>query len=126
MSSVTSAQGGGGGGDAVGGGADAERAPALRVFRWTGANSYFMHCSDDAIAMGGGGGAFGLCVEDAFARGSTGACATYGNGPLCAAGTFEVLNFECFGFTAAASDAELARETAARGRRARARAAAGR
>ena len=49
-----------------------------------------MHCAEDSIAMGGGGGAFGLYVEDDFSRGSTGTCGTFGNCPLCPSTEFEV------------------------------------
>ena len=49
--------------------------------------------------MGGGGGGFGLFLDDAFSRGSTADSETYGNPPLCATPEFDVLNVECWGFT---------------------------
>lgn len=58
----------------------------IDVYKWTGANGYnqLICVNSGRIAMGGGGdsGAFGLCIEDYFSRGSSGACDTYGNPPL--------------------------------------------
>lgn len=48
----------------------------------------------------GGGGAFGLIVNESFSHGTTGRCSTFGNEPLVPdlGGTFEVMNFEVYGF----------------------------
>ncbi|KAH8049312.1 hypothetical protein JL720_15619 [Aureococcus anophagefferens] len=63
------------------------------------ANNYFMMCSESSIAMGGGGGSFGFFLDDDFSRGSSGPSETYGNPPLAASSEFDVVNFECWGFT---------------------------
>ena len=70
------------------------------IYKWKGTNSYFQMCdvSSDRIALGGGSGSFGLCVEDSFRYGSTGYCDTFGNPSLCRGGNFEVLDLEVFGF----------------------------
>ena len=65
-------------------------------------------------------------IQDGFLRGSTGTCDTYKNCPLCASGEFDVLNFECWGFTTATNDAELMRETAGKAAGARSREGRGR
>ncbi|KAH8070287.1 hypothetical protein JL720_11848 [Aureococcus anophagefferens] len=46
--------------------------PRVSCFPWTGANNYFMMCSESSIAMGGGGGSFGFFLDDDFSRGSSG------------------------------------------------------
>jgi len=51
--------------------------PALHVHRWTGANAHFQLANSDSIAMGGGG-RFGLWLDESFENGSSGACETYG------------------------------------------------
>mmetsp|Transcript_7747 Transcript_7747/g.8857 ORF Transcript_7747/g.8857 Transcript_7747/m.8857 type:complete len:363 (+) Transcript_7747:77-1165(+) len=74
-----------------------------RVYNWTGVNRYiqFVDYKSKMLAFGGGGnvGAFGLCVADDFQKGSSGACATFGNEPLCSRGeSFDIVDVECYGF----------------------------
>ena len=73
-----------------------------RVFNWSGINRYiqFVDLKHKMLALGGGGaeGAFGLCVESDFQRGSTGPCATFQNEPLCSEENFEIVDVECYGF----------------------------
>lgn len=82
------------------GGGDAQStcSVTVRTFQWTGMNQLFMMSTDDYIAMGGGGGDFGLLLEEDFVRGTTGMCETYQNAPLCSQDSFEVDNFELWGF----------------------------
>lgn len=70
----------------------------VAVHEWTGKNAYCQLCdaSRGRLAMGGGG-AFGLLLQDGFSKGSTGSCVTFGNPPLGDA-VFDVLNFEVYGF----------------------------
>jgi len=74
----------------------------VEVFKWSGENRYIQVCDAHSkmLAFGGGGkdGEFGLCVENDFSTGSTGACDTFRNRPLCSEDRFEVLNVECWGF----------------------------
>lgn len=71
----------------------------FQIYRWRGVNDYSQMCRQGCIGMGGGGGSFGLCVQDDFTKGSSGACETYGNsGPLTSSQCFDVLNFEVYGF----------------------------
>jgi hypothetical protein len=74
----------------------------VKVYKWSGCNRYIQVCDihSKLLAFGGGGkdGEFGLCVEDDFRMGSTGACETFANEPLCKQDRFEILNVECWGF----------------------------
>lgn len=74
----------------------------VKCYHWTGANRYIQLCDakHKMLAFGGGGddGSFGLCVEQDFQFGSTGACATFENEPLCDQETFEIVDLEIFGF----------------------------
>lgn len=77
-----------------------EHADPVRIYRWQGANDYSQVCRQGCIGMGGGGGCFGLFLQDDFTKGSSGACETYGNpGPLTSAECFDILNFEVYGFS---------------------------
>lgn len=79
----------------------------LHVYKWTGNNNYCQVCDvDDGQLAMGGGGAFGLIVEENFSKGSTGRCSTFDNPALIpasmrrkAGGTFDVLNMEVYGFS---------------------------
>ncbi|GMI25614.1 hypothetical protein TrCOL_g9441 [Triparma columacea] len=91
-------RGGGGGRRREGGGGE-----EVTVHRWTGDNTLFqlLDHSLSRIALGGGGeeGNFGLCIDDDFARGTTGPCETYGNREgLCEGGVFEIIGVEVYGF----------------------------
>jgi hypothetical protein len=74
----------------------------LNVYRWSGKNRYIQLCdsSSKMLAFGGGGsdGAFGLCVQEDFQSGSTGACDTFDNAPLCDQETFEIVDVEFWEF----------------------------
>jgi hypothetical protein len=74
----------------------------LHIYKWTGSNTYSQVCDvDDGQLAMGGGGAFGLIIEDNFSRGTTGRCSTFGNPPLVPTprGIFEIVDFEVYGFT---------------------------
>jgi hypothetical protein len=73
----------------------------LSFYPWTGVNNYCQICDVDRgkIAMGGGEGDFGLIIDDAFQRGSTGRCSTFNNPALVPSigGSFDILEFEVYG-----------------------------
>jgi len=71
----------------------------LKVYKWSGSNTYCQYCDvqKGKIAMGGGG-SFGLTVGEWFSRGSTGRCNTFDNPPLSTEETFDVWEFEIYGF----------------------------
>ena len=71
-----------------------------KVYKWTSANEYvqFLDVSSKMVALGGGGGSFGLCIEQDFQKGSTDKCATFDNEPLCSEPSFDIVDVECYGF----------------------------
>jgi hypothetical protein len=79
-------------------GPENEEKNKLHIFKWTGSNTYSQYVDDGQLAMGGGG-AFGLIIQDNFSRGSTCRCSTFGNPPLVPRGIFDIVNFEVYGFT---------------------------
>lgn len=75
-----------------------DREVKLRFYPWAAINSFTQMCTEEFVAMGGGGGDFGLLLEDDFGNGTTGSCDTFLNEPLCPSGQFEIATFEVFGF----------------------------
>jgi len=77
---------------------------SINVYRWTGKNRYIQVCdvSNKMLAFGGGGdkGAFGVCLQEDFQRGTTGHCDTFDNDPLCSNGerTFDIVDVEFWEF----------------------------
>ena len=67
----------------------------MSFYGWTGSNSHFQLAYHDSIAMGGGGH-FGLWLDEAFEYGSSGRCETYDNQPLASEGaeSFRVIRVE--------------------------------
>jgi len=76
----------------------------VTIHPWQGVNEYSILCSTldgGRLAMGGGGedASFGFCVQDHFTKGSSGACATFGNkGPLSSTEHFDIVDFEVYSF----------------------------
>uniref|UniRef100_A0A3P8XLP8 Nuclear receptor coactivator 7 n=1 Tax=Esox lucius TaxID=8010 RepID=A0A3P8XLP8_ESOLU len=56
--------------------------PEIKVYRWTGKNSYFVKGNIDSLQMGGGGGQIGLWLDADLYHGTTSSCATFHNQPL--------------------------------------------
>ena len=76
--------------------------PGFAVHRWTRSNNDFQLAHDNFMALGGGGGRFGLWLDGALEKGTTAHCETYGNPPLTAGGGegFRVVRVELYGFGA--------------------------
>lgn len=70
-------------------------APTLQVYPWARNNKYFQLGRPESLAVGGGG-AFALCLDDMFERGSSGACATFDSPCLASERDFEVTVFEAW------------------------------
>lgn len=70
----------------------------LQLYKATGANRYYLLCTNDAISFGGGGH-FAIHLEDTLLTGSSGACDTFGNNCLATSMDFSVSNVEVWGFT---------------------------
>ena len=69
-------------------------------YKWSGMNRYIQLCDhqNKMIAIGGGNGTFGLCIQQDFQYGSTGACTTFQNEALCPDEQFSILDVEIYGF----------------------------
>jgi hypothetical protein len=73
---------------------------SIVCYKWTGMNRYIQLCDprNRMLAIGGGNGSFGLCIQQDFQYGSTGTCTTFNNEPLCPDEQFSILNVEIYGF----------------------------
>ncbi|KAG5730069.1 hypothetical protein E4T56_gene1877 [Termitomyces sp. T112] len=71
----------------------------LQIFKWTGKNDYVALCEPEYISFGGGDGNYGLYLDESLFEGSSAACPTFANEPLCSTGTknANVAAFECVG-----------------------------
>jgi hypothetical protein len=67
-----------------------------RQYTWTRENSYFMLSSATGIAVGGGGH-FGLYLDQDLSKGSSDHCKTFGSHCLAHATTFDVVAVELWG-----------------------------
>ncbi|XP_068433323.1 nuclear receptor coactivator 7 isoform X2 [Clinocottus analis] len=72
--------------------------PEIKVFRWTGENSYFVKGNIDSLQMGGGGGQLGLWLDAELYRGTTTKCATFNNQPLSVQQDFNIHSVEVWTF----------------------------
>ncbi|XP_061610489.1 nuclear receptor coactivator 7 isoform X1 [Phyllopteryx taeniolatus] len=72
--------------------------PEIKVYRWTGDNSYFVKGNIDSLQMGGGGGQLGLWLDAELYRGTTTRCATFDNRPLSGRQDFNIHSLEVWTF----------------------------
>ncbi|XP_062858017.1 nuclear receptor coactivator 7 isoform X2 [Trichomycterus rosablanca] len=72
--------------------------PEIKVFRWTGENSYFVKGNLDSLQIGGGGGHFGLWLDADLFHGTTSECTTFNNQSLSSQEDFTVQNLEVWAF----------------------------
>uniref|UniRef100_A0A668AWD5 Nuclear receptor coactivator 7 n=1 Tax=Myripristis murdjan TaxID=586833 RepID=A0A668AWD5_9TELE len=72
--------------------------PEIKVYRWTGDNSYFVKGNTDSLQMGGGGGQLGLWLDAELYRGTTTSCATFNNQPLSSQQDFNIHSLEVWAF----------------------------
>ncbi|XP_024912883.1 nuclear receptor coactivator 7 isoform X3 [Cynoglossus semilaevis] len=72
--------------------------PEVKVYRWTGENSYFVKGSIDSLQMGGGGGQLGLWLDAELYRGASSRCATFNNQPLSTQQDFNIHSLEVWTF----------------------------
>ncbi|CAK9197463.1 unnamed protein product [Sphagnum troendelagicum] len=67
------------------------------IFHPTGLNRYFVLCTSESLAFGGGGH-FALHIDAELLNGSSGACETYGNCSLSQREDFTLKDVELWGF----------------------------
>ncbi|KAG1941830.1 nuclear receptor coactivator 7 isoform X1 [Pimephales promelas] len=72
--------------------------PEIKVYRWTGENSYFVKGNTDSLQIGGGGGRLGLWLDADLYHGTTSKCSTFNNLPLSSKQDFTVQNLEVWAF----------------------------
>ncbi|KAJ2715562.1 oxidation resistance protein 1 [Coemansia spiralis] len=63
--------------------AESRKKDAVKCFKYTGENEYFILCDPGFVAIGGGRGKFGLWFKGDFLHGSSAHCPTFNNQPLC-------------------------------------------
>ncbi|KGL75859.1 TLD domain-containing protein 2, partial [Tinamus guttatus] len=71
--------------------------PQLKVFPWTGRNSFFLKGDKDLLMMGSGSGKFGLWLDGDLYRGGSHRCETFGNEPLSRREEFCIQALEVWG-----------------------------
>lgn len=72
--------------------------PEIKVFRWSGENSYFVKGNTDSLQIGGGGGHLGLWLDADLHHGTSSRCSTFSNPPLSSKQDFTVQNLEVWVF----------------------------
>ncbi|KAJ8290882.1 hypothetical protein GJAV_G00018790 [Gymnothorax javanicus] len=72
--------------------------PELKVFHWSGKNSYFVKGHTDSLQMGAGGGHFGLWLDADLCHGCSLACDTFHNQPLSTKRDFLIQDLEVWAF----------------------------
>ncbi|KAH7300491.1 hypothetical protein KP509_24G065300 [Ceratopteris richardii] len=70
----------------------------FQLYKATGANRYYLLCTNDAISFGGGG-RFAIHLDDTLLTGSSGACETFSSDCLASSSDFSVTNVELWGFS---------------------------
>ncbi|XP_028683152.1 TLD domain-containing protein 2 isoform X1 [Macaca thibetana thibetana] len=70
--------------------------PQLKVFKWTGSNSFFVKGDLDSLMMGSGSGRFGLWLDGDLFHGGSSPCATFNNEVLARREQFCVQELEAW------------------------------
>ncbi|XP_063153317.1 TLD domain-containing protein 2 isoform X2 [Candoia aspera] len=68
--------------------------PQLKVFKWTGKNTFFMKGDADSLAIGGGSGKFGLWLDGDLNHGGSHPCETFNNETLSPKEEFLIQDLE--------------------------------
>nr|XP_045013271.1 TLD domain-containing protein 2 isoform X2 [Jaculus jaculus]XP_045013272.1 TLD domain-containing protein 2 isoform X2 [Jaculus jaculus]XP_045013273.1 TLD domain-containing protein 2 isoform X2 [Jaculus jaculus] len=70
--------------------------PQLKVFKWTGSNSFFVKGDLDSLMMGSGSGHFGLWFDGDLYHGESHPCATFNNEVLARQEQFCIKELEAW------------------------------
>ncbi|XP_054836412.1 TLD domain-containing protein 2 [Eublepharis macularius] len=68
--------------------------PQLKVFKWTGKNTFFVKGDADSLAIGGGSGKFGLWLDGDLNHGGSHPCETFNNEALSPREEFLIQDLE--------------------------------
>mmetsp|Transcript_37327 Transcript_37327/g.60691 ORF Transcript_37327/g.60691 Transcript_37327/m.60691 type:complete len:804 (-) Transcript_37327:58-2469(-) len=72
--------------------------PEFNAYRWSQSNSYFMLPNEDSLSMGGGGGVFGIFIDEDLQTGQSESCETFNNPVLSSTTDFEIQSMELWVF----------------------------
>lgn len=72
--------------------------PTFNVYPWSGLNEFFIYSREDTIAVGGGSGKFGICLDKELFQGSSSPCDTFLNTTLSCQQDFICTIVEVWGF----------------------------
>ncbi|CAI9558991.1 unnamed protein product [Staurois parvus] len=72
--------------------------PDFKAFKWSGENSYFINGDTASLALGGGGGGFGLWLDSDLYHGRSNSCSTFTNDILSKKEDFIVQDIEVWTF----------------------------
>jgi len=70
----------------------------VETFKWTGENNFFIKGSKDSLAIGSGGGNFGLWLDEDLYHGRSHPCSTYSNPQLTSQEDFLCSGLEVWTF----------------------------
>ncbi|KAM5304742.1 TLD domain-containing protein 2 isoform 3-T4 [Glossophaga mutica] len=70
--------------------------PQLKVFKWTGSNSFFVKGDVDSLMLGSGSGQFGLWLDGDLYHGGSHPCATFNNEVLARQEQFCIKELEAW------------------------------
>lgn len=77
---------------------ECSQGPQPKIYPWNCKNSYFQHCDDCGLAMGGGNGGHAFFLAEDLRHGVSGPTETFGNPILASMEEFNVKDLEVWAF----------------------------
>ncbi|GIY46292.1 oxidation resistance protein 1 [Caerostris extrusa] len=72
--------------------------PSFKLFKWSGANNFFINGRYDGFSIGVSEGHFGLWIDSDLYRGTSEQCQTFNNDTLASSRDFHIKTLEAWGF----------------------------